>query len=169
MTIDLAARIQTLEDRAAISERVITYATSIDRADWVAYANCFTDPVHIDFSEGGMPAADFERDQFVGFAAMGLGGFTARQHISPNHVITFDTTDPDRAICSSYMYAQHYLEGATGGDFYLMRGSYDNHMVRTDDGWKIERLVQHVSWLDGNTDAPAQAMARAQVASPSAG
>jgi hypothetical protein len=165
MTIDLAARLQKLEDRTAISECVITYATSIDRADWAAYARCFTDPVHIDFSEGGMPAGDFARDQFVGFAAVGLGGFTARQHISPNHVITFDGDDADRAVCSSYMYAQHYLEGADGGDFYLMRGSYDNHMVRTDDGWKIERLVQHVSWLDGNTGAPAQAMARVQASS----
>jgi len=33
MTIDLASRVQQLEDRNAISERVITYAVSIDRAD----------------------------------------------------------------------------------------------------------------------------------------
>ena len=164
MTNELADRIQMLEDRSAITERVVRYATSIDSGDWAAYGECFTNPVHIDFSEGGMPAADFDRDQFVGFAALGLGGFTARQHISPNHLITFDDEDHNRALCLSYMYAQHHLEGAVGGDFYLMRGSYENHMVRTDEGWKIERLVQHISWLEGNTDAPNQAMARAQAA-----
>lgn len=157
-----AVRLQRLEDRVLISECVITYAVAIDRADWVMYAGCFTDPVHIDFSEAGLPANDFPRAAFVGFASAGLGGFTARQHLSPNHIVEFDETDPGRAICYSYMYAQHYLKDADGGDFFLMRGSYDNHMLRTADGWRIERLVQHLSWSEGNTDAPTQASARAQ-------
>lgn len=157
---DLAARIQRLEDRALISERVIKYARSIDSADWNALAQCFTDPVHVDFSEAGMAAADFPRDQFVGFASGGLSGFTALQHLSPNHVIEFDDTDPDRAVCHSYMYAQHYLTDAKGGDFFLMRGSYTNSMLRTPSGWRIERVVQHLSWTEGNTDLPAQAAAR---------
>ncbi|GAB3607565.1 hypothetical protein GCM10027413_29740 [Conyzicola nivalis] len=33
------------------------------------------------------------------------------------------------------------------------------HSADRGDGWKIERLVQHIRSLDGNTDAPAQAMA----------
>lgn len=165
---DLAARIRRLEDRALISERVITYATSIDAGDWAAYADCFTDPVHIDFSDAGMAAADFPRDAFVGFASATLSGFTARQHLSPNHVIEFDDADPDRAVCHSYMFAQHQLTGAEGGDFFLLRGSYTNHMLRTPDGWRIERLVQHVSWPDGNTDLPAQAAGRTADRSDSA-
>lgn len=157
----LAERIQRLEDRALISERVIKYARSIDSADWDALAQCFTDPVHVDFSEAGMPAADFPRDQFVGFASAGLGGFTALQHLSPNHVIEFDDTNPDRAVCHSYMYAQHHLTGAEGGDFFLMRGSYTNSMLRTPGGWRIERVSQHIFWNEGNADLPAQAAARA--------
>lgn len=62
------------------------------------------------------------------------------------------------------MYAQHYLAGAKGGDFYLMRGSYTNRMRRTADGWRIEHLIQHLSWKEGNEDLPAQAAARAQAA-----
>jgi ketosteroid isomerase-like protein len=150
---DLAARIQRLEDRNAIIEVVITYATSIDRGDWAAYADVFTDPVHIDFSEAGMPAGDFPRDAFAGFARQALEPWTARQHISPNHVVVFDDANPDTAVCHSYMYAQHHLQDAPGGDLYLMRGSYDNHLVRTPEGWKITRLVQHVSWLEGNQRA----------------
>jgi hypothetical protein len=42
------------------------------------------------------------------------------------------------------MYAQHLLEGAEGSKFYLLRGWYANHMLRTPDGWRIERLIQHV-------------------------
>lgn len=157
MTNDLAFRVQQLEDRNAISERVIKYALAVDRADWDLFASCFTDPVHIDFSEAGMPASDFPRDDFVAFARGGLSGFVARQHLSPNHVVEFDDTDPDRAVCYSYMYAQHYLPGAEGGDFFLMRGSYTNHMLRTPDGWRIESLTQHVSWTEGNEGLPAKA------------
>ncbi|GAA3929016.1 nuclear transport factor 2 family protein [Actinoplanes auranticolor] len=152
-TDSLGARIQRIEDRTAIIELVIAYAVAIDEADWKGFAATMTDPVHIDFSEAGLPAADFPRDEFVGFAAGALEGWTARQHISPNHRVAFDETDPDKATCYSYMYAQHYKKGAPGGDFYLMRGSYDNKLVRTADGWRITGVTQHVSWLEGNPDA----------------
>ena len=154
---DLLARVARIEDRIAISEVVIRYAMAIDRSDWQSFAELFTDPVHVNFSEAGLPPGDFSREMFVGFASAGLDGFTARQHLSPNHVIAFD--DADHAVCESYMYAQHYLKGAEGGDFYLMRGSYVNRLVRTDDGWKIEHLTQHIYWNEGNLELPSLASA----------
>ncbi len=166
MTLDFETRLRRLEDRNAISERVIAYAISVDRADWAMFSANFTDPVFIDFSAAGLPARDFARAEFVAFARGGLAGFTARQHLSPNHVIEFDPADPDRAVCFSYMYAQHYLPGAEGGDFFLMRGSYTNSLRRTAEGWQIERLVQHVSWPEGNLGLPAQAAARFQATQP---
>ena len=94
MTTDLESRIRQLEDRALISERVIKYAMAVDRADWEMFADCFTDPVHADYSENGMPAADFARDDLVGIVRGALGGYTATQHLSTNHVIEFDENDP---------------------------------------------------------------------------
>jgi hypothetical protein len=102
------------------------------------FANCFTDPVYTDYSELGSPAGTFPRGEFVGRVSEALNGFTATQHISPNHIVEFDEHDPDRAICHSYMYAQHFLDDGPGGDSYLLRGSYTNHMLRTPDGWRIE-------------------------------
>src|SRR4051812_47397979 len=148
-TAALAARVQRLEDRNAISETVLRYATSIDRGDWNAFASVLTDPVHIDFSEAGLPAADFARDDFVGFARQGLEVWTARQHLSPNHVIVLDDDDPDRAQCQSYLFAQHHHENAP---VYLMRGWYDHQLVRTADGWKITSLTQHISWIEGDRE-----------------
>jgi hypothetical protein len=162
MTSDLESRIRRLEDRALISEQVFKYAIGVDRRDWEMFAGCFTDPVHADFSESGVPAADFPRDDLVGLVRVPLSGFTATQHLSPNHVIEFDDNDSDRATCYSYMYAQHYLDGAAGGDFFLLRGSYTNHMLRTSDGWRIERLTQHIGWSDGNKNAVTEATARFQ-------
>ena len=99
-------------------------------------------------------------NEFVENIRVHLSGFTTTQHISPNHLVAFDEQDPDRAICTSYMYAQHYLEGSPNGDFYLARGSYDNHMLRTAEGWRIQRIVQHVFWQEGNLTAVAESAAR---------
>ncbi|MDQ1423919.1 MAG: hypothetical protein QOD72_1417 [Acidimicrobiaceae bacterium] len=148
MVTDLESRIRQLEDRALISERVIKYGLAVDRRDWKMFADCFTDPVHADYSENGVPVADFVRDDLVNMVRDAISGYTATQHISPNHTIEFDENDLDRAICHSYMYAQHHLERDHHNEFFLLRGSYTNHMLRTADGWRIERLIQHVSWRE---------------------
>jgi hypothetical protein len=89
-----------------------------------------------------------------------LNGFTVTQHLSPNHLIEFDDHDPDRAVCHSYMYAQHCLDGSDGGDFFLLRGFYVNHLRRTEDGWRIEKLTSRGTWVEGNENAVAEAAAR---------
>ena len=148
MTDDLESRVRRLEDRALISETVTKYAVAVDRRDWAMFADCFTDPVHADYSENGLPAADFARDDLVAIVREAVGRYTATQHLSPNHIIEFDDDDPNRAVCTSYMYAQHHREATEQGEFLLLRGSYTNHLVRTNEGWRIERLIQHISWRD---------------------
>ena len=122
----------------------------VDRRDWAMFASCFTNPVYADFSGGGIPAATISRADLVALVSTTVSGFTATQHISPNHVIEFDASDPGRAICHCYMYAQHLLTGSENGEFYLLRGSYTNHMLRTADGWRIERIIQRRSWEYGH-------------------
>ena len=123
-------------------------------------------PFYAGFSGGGIPAATISRADLVALVSTALSGFTATQHISPNHVIEFDASDPGRAICYSYMYAQHLLRGSENGEFYLLRGSYTNDMLRTADGWRIERIIQRRSWEYGNTSAVAEAIARSQTQTP---
>jgi hypothetical protein len=160
MSENVDARLRRLEDRTAISEVVIKYGVAVDHRDWTMFADCFTDPVDTDYSGLGSPPQEWERGAFVENIRVHLSGFTATQHNSPNHIIEFDDDKPDHAVCKSYMYAQHHLAGSPNGEFYLARGYYDNHMLRTPDGWRIQRIVQRVSWQDGNTSAVAEAAAR---------
>ena len=146
VTSDLEARVRRLEDRVLISDRVISYAGAVDERDWVWFADCFTDPVHADYSENGLAAADFARDDLVDIVRSAVSGYTATQHLSANHVTDFDPDDPDRATCHSSMYAQHHL--ADGEELLILRGWYANHLVRVANGWKIDRIVQHVSWRE---------------------
>ena len=87
---------------------------AVDRRDWAMLGGCFTDPVHADFTEAGSVAAEFARDDLVGGISGAISGFTATQHLSPNHVIEFDADDSGRAVCYSSMFAQHYLAGGRG-------------------------------------------------------
>jgi 3-phenylpropionate/cinnamic acid dioxygenase small subunit len=147
ITTTLEQRIRRLEDRADITALAVRYASAVDRADWDGLRDLFTEVVHVDFSEAGMPAADFARDDFVAFARQGLEGWDARQHLSSNHEVDFDDADPDTAVLRSYMFAQHHMQGAPT---FVMHGSYEHVVSRSDQGWRITRLVQHLSW----TDAP---------------
>jgi hypothetical protein len=64
------------------------------------------------------------------------------------------------------MYAQHLLAGSGNGEFYLLRGSYAQHMLRTAAGWRIERIIQHRRWEYGNTSAVTEAITRSQAQAP---
>lgn len=150
MTDSLEARVKRIEDREQISECVIRYAMSLDRADWELMKETIAEPIFVDFSSWApMEPASYSRDEWAGFARDVLTGFDARQHISPNHVITFESED--EATCTSYMFAQHLLRGAPGGDTLIMRGSYTNVLQRRDGGgWEISSMTQHFAWGEGN-------------------
>lgn len=150
----LEGRIQRLEDHATIVALATRYAVAIDEADWDAFRDLFTETVHIDFSQAGMPAADFPRDDFVAFAKRGLEVWDARQHISSNHRVTFDDHDDTRASLRSYMFAQHHMAGSPA---FVMHGSYEHVVTRTGTGWRIARLTQNVTWMD---NPPAEMLAR---------
>jgi len=147
----LEQRVRRIEDRQQISETVVRYAISLDTNDWELFKETIADPIFIDFSEwSGMEPREWGRQEWADFARDVLSGFDSIQHLSPNHVITFDSED--EAVCTSYMYAQHLLRDAPGGQFFLMRGSYTNVLQRKPGGWEIRSMTQHFEWGEGNED-----------------
>ncbi|MFE6946507.1 nuclear transport factor 2 family protein [Streptomyces chartreusis] len=164
MGSDLELRVRRLEDRALISERVVTYALAIDHRDWELFGDCFTDPLTADYSKaGGWPAGTISRTEHAARVSEMIDGFTVTQYLSPNHIIEFDGSDPNRAVCYSYMFAQHLLEDSEYGDSYLLRGTYTNHMLRTPSGWQIERITLRGKWSDGNPGVFAEAVTRRKI------
>ena len=63
-----------------------------------------------------------------------LGPLDASQHIISNQQVTIDG---DTATCRCYLHAQHTLRGTEGGDNFIIAGRYDDELVRTPDGWRI--------------------------------
>jgi len=153
MKLDLESRIRRLEDRVSIVETVTRYCVGVDSKDWVLFASCFAPRMRTEFGE-------MNREEFVAIVQSALPAFRSTQHLSANHVIAFDQSNPDMATCESDMFAQHFLEGSIGGAFYLLRARYSEQMTRTPEGWRIRSIATSNRWEEGNLNAVAEAMER---------
>lgn len=56
----------------------------------------------------------------------------------------------DEAYVVSMLNATHYWPNPQGDSTQTLVGYYENWLRRTDDGWKIYKIVQHVDWSEGN-------------------
>jgi hypothetical protein len=141
------ADLQTLLDRAAISDVLITYAAAVDRRDWALFRSLFTDRVFLDFRTFDPSLyREMDADEVVDLARK-LAAFDATQHISANHA---HTIEGDRATCVSYMQAGHFLTRPDGQHACFLYGFYTNELVRTAAGWKIERYALTVTAQQGD-------------------
>ena len=157
----LEERIALLEDRTAISDVVIRYCMAVDTRDWELFSTCFDEAVTTEYDAYGDSVQQQSREEMVAYVASVLDGFTKTQHLSSNHVIRFGPDGHD-AVCRSQMHAQHFLDGETSDQHYVLRAIYDNHMVRTAAGWRISGIHSHHRWVDGNEEqAIGEARARA--------
>lgn len=148
----------SLEDRQAIVDVVIQYATAVDRRDWALYEACFTDPCEIDFSAwSGRPAATMPAREWARRVRSTNGNFDTTQHLSTNHVVTFESDEA--ATCVSYMHAQHWFGAerlaslghpSDESRWCTLGGYYTNALVHTDAGWRIARCQLTVTWVTGD-------------------
>ncbi len=58
--------------------------------------------------------------------------------------------DGDTAYVRVMLHAQYHLPNVRGGPVQTMIGYYDNWLVRTEMGWKITKMVQTITWNEGN-------------------
>jgi ketosteroid isomerase-like protein len=138
--------LQTLLDRAAISDVVIAYASAVDRRDWARLRALFTDRVFVDFRTFDPSLyREMDADEVVE-QARHLAAFDATQHISSNHA---HRIEGDRATCVSYMQAGHFLTRPDGRYACFLYGYYTHELVRTAGGWKIRRYALTVTAQQG--------------------
>ncbi|MDR6972904.1 nuclear transport factor 2 family protein [Leifsonia shinshuensis] len=150
---DISNRLRRLEDRQAIVDVVVRYCVAVDSRDWDLYAECFAATVRTDSGE-------LSGTEFVEMVKGALPAFRSTQHLSTNHLVIFDESEPDVAICASDMFAQHFLEDSPGGSYYLLRARYREELLRTPEGWRISAISTTNRWEDGNLNAVTEAFER---------
>ncbi len=132
---------QTLIDRAEITDLLTRYARAVDRQDWDLFRSVFTPDAHIDYTAVGGIAGDV--DIVVGFLTEAMAMFESIQHLISNIEITIDR---DEAEVTAMVYNPLKLPGhpvwATGG-------WYHHKLVRTSEGWRSRSLVEEAGWFHG--------------------
>ncbi len=144
-------------DRMAVSDVMHRYATAIDTKDFGLLEQVFDDQVATDFSTfGGKPWSGARAD-WIEIMRGTVGGLTATQHLTGNHV---HRIAGDTAHLSAYLQAMHHLSGARGDPDYLIGGHYDVDLARRPAGWRVTRYRLTVTWQRGDRDVLRQATKR---------
>jgi 3-phenylpropionate/cinnamic acid dioxygenase small subunit len=122
------------DDRQDISDLLVRYATGIDRRDWPLFRTVFTDDCELDYGEIGAWKGVEAVAKFME-QVHAMAGHTL--HRLSNQVIT---VDGDRATARTYVDALIMAgDNASGGAGVNGIGFYDDDIVRTHDGWRINR------------------------------
>jgi 3-phenylpropionate/cinnamic acid dioxygenase small subunit len=119
-------------DREQIVEALAEIAAALDSRDWDALREWFTADTHAYGVRG--------QDALVEQVQAHLGGVGATQHLLGNHRVT---VDGDTARALTYWRAHHVGTGPMDGSSFEAMGEYDDHLVRTAEGWRISRR-----WVD---------------------
>jgi hypothetical protein len=132
----------TLDDRQAIVELTHAYCWALDSGDWDALDRVFTPTATAELA-GDLTGVE----QIKARVRAALEPLDASQHMVANQQVR---VDGDRATCRTYLQAQHVRRAAEGGSTYMVGGRYHDQLVRTTDGWRIERRDLTILWTDGN-------------------
>jgi hypothetical protein len=135
-----------LADRQAVVDVCVNYALALDSRDWARLRECFTAEAVADY--GGAINAGYDAIEATCRAA--LEPLDASQHLLGNHLVTLDAANRDAATSVCYFQAQHVKAGLAGGPHFVVAGRYDDGLVRTDRGWRIQHRTLTIMWTSGN-------------------
>jgi hypothetical protein len=127
-----------LADRIAIADLTAAYAFALDGHDWDGLDEVFTPDATAELGRS-LSGLDAIKERIRG----ALEPLDASQHLVATPQIRIDG---DRATCRCYLQAQH----VKGGALFMVGGRYDDRVVRTPAGWRIEHRVLTVMWTEGH-------------------
>lgn len=144
--------LQQLVERNEIIDRINEIGFHADRRDWQSLTECFAERVLLDYTatEGGDPVKLIPEEIAVSWRGL-LSGFHATQHQITNHKITIRG---DEADSFSYVTVYHFLPTKSGNDTWTLIGYYGHHLIRTGEGWKVDKMKFTPTVIEGNTDLP---------------
>jgi hypothetical protein len=141
----MADRIVMLLDRLAIQDLAVKYGMAVDRRDWELYREVFTKNAVIDYSAAGGFSADLETT--VEWLPQSLGRYLGLQHNMTSH--TAEIEGDDARACTYFVAVHSYLDDSGVEVLLTMGGHYRDHVVRTQDGWRIAHRACMGGWIDG--------------------
>jgi hypothetical protein len=139
---------QLVSDQLEIYNLQTRYSLTIDSGDYDGLDDVFTAEGVADYSPAGF-ASTLDLREIKESCRVALEPLTSVQHTNGNH---WADIDGDRARAGCYFRVHMFLEGTPGGEHFEMGGKYEDDLVRTADGWRIERRKLSILSADGNRD-----------------
>ncbi|MBW0018111.1 MAG: nuclear transport factor 2 family protein [Mycobacterium sp.] len=131
-----------MSDRDDIFDLTVRYATAIDSRQYKLLSTVFTEEADLDYGVVGHWKSAAEITEFMDAAHLGAA---QTLHRMTNQAITIDG---DTATVRTYVDALILLEDGSGAN---PVGCYDDHVVRTADGWRISSRTYTSVRLGGVT------------------
>jgi hypothetical protein len=147
-----------MPDQNKIAEVITTYSNifiQADNRDWEACKSSFVDEPEIDYASlNGQPATRVKAVGLIAQWKQFLPKFKFTLHYLTNHQVKLEG---QAATGSCYGHAIHHLPNATGNDVWGVYGTYDFELVKTAQGWRVDKMRYDHRYQDGNPDLPSLA------------
>lgn len=145
----------------AIASVVTQLLWAIDTLDWASVAETLAADVYTDYTSlfGGLPVAQ-SREGLLGTWRAMLPGFDATQHLTGPVLVEIEG---ERANARCAVTAVHRL----GEALWTVGGHYLLGLTRSDDErWRIQSIVLHTAYVQGDRTLPQRAGERVARATP---
>ena len=144
------AAIEQLLDKNEIIEVVTRLFIATDARDWAGVEECLTDPVILDMTSlsGGEPERLSPAQVAEGWRD-GLAKVDHLHHQVGNFIVRVNVNDAT-AFC--YGVAFHHRDVTSDDNLRTFVGTYDIHLVRTKNGWRIDLFKFNARFVTGNAD-----------------
>ena len=126
---------------------------NVDKRNWEGAKALFADKALLDYTSlGATEALEKTPQEIIDGWKSTLPGFQHTLHRITNHQVQING---EEAECFCYGTAGHYLleENETEALWEVI-GSYDFHLIRVNDVWKIDLMRLNFKWMEGNKDLP---------------
>jgi len=137
-----------LFEKDKIAEVINNLFIFTDKCHWNNVEKCFADKVHFDMtSMGAESAVVLSPKQITAMWDDGLKILEAVHHQTGN--LKIDVID-EKAVAFCYGTASHFKKTTSGKNTRTFVGSYNFHLTKSNDDWRIDSFKFNLKYVDGN-------------------
>lgn len=137
-----------LLEKDKIAEVINNLFIFTDNRDWKNVEKCFAEKVHFDMTSMGAENIAIQTPrQITDMWDDGLKNLEAVHHQTGN--LKIDVSD-EKAVAFCYGTASHFKKTTSGKNTRTFVGSYNFHLTKDNDDWRIDSFKFNLKYVDGN-------------------
>lgn len=119
----------------------------LDKFDWENFLNCFADELEDDYSSVFKVGVNRVKHEHILERWEYLNEFESLFHSLSNHKVNIHGKEAD---CYCYVYSMQFLPNEISeDDNWIAAGYYDIHLIKTNAGWKTNKIKFTAAYIDG--------------------